>query len=78
MKLCYYRLTWSFPSLFQVEKNWKGKKLTIEDPFCLRRSLTKAVNSPANLDFIVDCIKIAYLYFGTVQTKVRRGKREVD
>lgn len=26
------------------------------------------MNNPHNLDFITDCFKIGYLYFGTVQT----------
>ena len=50
------------------EKLWKGKKLSIEDPFSTKRSLTRSVNSLTILDFINDCFKIAYLYFGTIQT----------
>lgn len=38
------------------------------DPFSTKRSLTRSVNNPHNLDFITDCFKIGYLYFGTVQT----------
>ena len=51
------------------EKQWKGKKLAIEDPYSLKRPLTRSVNSVGVLDFITDCFKIAYLYFGTVQTR---------
>ena len=50
------------------EKQWKGKKLVIEDPFSTKRSLTRSVNSLTILDFISDCFKIGYLYFGTIQT----------
>ena len=52
----------------RLEKQWKGKKLAIEDPFSTKRSLTRSVNSLTILDFINDCFKIAYLYFGTIQT----------
>ena len=52
----------------RLEKQWKGKKLVIEDPFSTKRSLTRSVNSLTILDFINDCFKIAYLYFGTIQT----------
>jgi hypothetical protein len=50
------------------DKQWKGKKLAIEDPFSTKRSLTRSVNSLRVLEFISDCFNIAYLYFGTVQT----------
>ena len=50
------------------EKNWKSKKLSIEDPFQVKRPLTRSVSSLATFDYIMDCLKIAYLYFGTIQT----------
>lgn len=50
------------------EKQWRGKKLAIEDPFSIKRNLARSVNSLAILDFINECFNIAYLYFGTVQT----------
>ena len=50
------------------DRQWKGKKMAIEDPFSTKRSLTRSVNSLRVLDFITDCFRIAYLYFGTVQT----------
>eukprot|EP00095_Tigriopus_kingsejongensis_P012512 maker-scaffold455_size166772-snap-gene-0.33 protein:Tk12512 transcript:maker-scaffold455_size166772-snap-gene-0.33-mRNA-1 annotation:"terminal uridylyltransferase 4" len=49
-------------------KQWKGKKLSIEDPFSIKRNLTRSVNSLQLLDYINDGFKLAYLYFGTVQT----------
>ncbi len=52
------------------DKQWKGKRLAIEDPFSTKRSLTRSVNNTLVLDFISDCFRIAYLYFGTVQTKL--------
>ena len=52
----------------RLEKQWKGKKLVVEDPFSIKRSLTRSVNSLTILDFINDCFKMAYLYFGTIQT----------
>ncbi len=42
----------------------------MEDPFSLKRSLTRSVSGRATLDYITDCFKIAYLYFGTIQTTV--------
>lgn len=50
------------------DKQWKGKRLAIEDPFSTKRSLTRSVNNATVLDFIADCFRIGYLYFGTVQT----------
>ena len=50
------------------ERQWKGKRMAIEDPFSIKRSLTRSVNSSRVLDFIADCFRIAYLYFGTIQT----------
>ena len=50
------------------EKQWRGKKLILEDPFVNKRSLTRGVSSPGILDFVNDCFKIGFLYFGTVQT----------
>ena len=42
--------------------------MAIEDPFSTKRSLARSVSSPQVLDFISNCFRIAYLYFGTVQT----------
>ena len=50
------------------EKQWKGKKLTIEDPFSHKRSLTRFIGNASVFDFISSCFKIAYLYFGCIQT----------
>ncbi len=50
------------------DKQWKGKKLAIEDPFSPKRNLTRSVSGLSTLDYINDCFKIAYLYFGTIQT----------
>ncbi|XP_059090184.1 terminal uridylyltransferase 7-like [Tigriopus californicus] len=50
------------------DKQWRGKKLSIEDPFSIKRNLARSVNSLSILDFISECFNIAYLYFGTVQT----------
>lgn len=52
----------------KTEKQWHGKKLAVEDPFSVKRNLTRSVNSATVLDFIMDCFKIGYLYFGTIQT----------
>jgi len=56
--------------LAKAEKQWKGKKLAIEDPFAIKRTLTRSVSGLASLDFIDDCFKIGYLYFGTIQTSL--------
>ena len=52
----------------RLEKQWKGKKITIEDPFSSKRSLTRLISSVSVFDYISDCFKIAYLYFGCIQT----------
>ena len=47
--------------------NFKGKRLTVEDPYSSRRNLCKDI-SLAGPDFLVTCFKTSYLYFGTIQT----------
>lgn len=52
----------------RADKKWNRSKLAIEDPFSTKRSLSRSVHSLKVLDFISSCFKIAYLYFGTIQT----------
>ena len=55
-------------SSIRTDKHWNRRKMAIEDPFSTKRSLARSVSSPQVLDFISNCFRIAYLYFGTVQT----------
>lgn len=50
------------------EKQWRGKKLAIEDPFAPKRNLARSIHNVTVFDFIQDCFRIGYLYFGTIQT----------
>ena len=56
--------------LTNEEKNWKSKKLAIEDPFSSKRSLCRSIQSLSVYDYITDCLKTGYLYFGTIQTSL--------
>ena len=60
----------SVSSNIRTDKHWNRRKMAIEDPFSTKRSLARSVSSPQVLDFISNCFRIAYLYFGTVQTKM--------
>ena len=43
--------------LTNEEKNWKSKKLAIEDPFSSKRSLCRSIQSLNVYDYITDCLK---------------------
>ena len=94
------------------EKQWKTKKLAVEDPYSFKRNLCRSIqvfacSSPLSLpltascpcskgavqalsvyDYIGDCLKTGYLYFGTIQTCLgpvitrivvkARGEEQVD
>ena len=38
------------------------------DPFSFKRSLTRLISAASVFDYIGNCFKIAYLYFGCIQT----------
>ncbi|XP_023340002.1 terminal uridylyltransferase 7 [Eurytemora carolleeae] len=50
------------------EKDWKSKKLAIEDPYSMKRNLCRSIQHPSVFNYIADCFKTGYLYFGTIQT----------
>ena len=52
------------------EKQWKSKKLAIEDPFSSKRSLCRSIQTLSVYDYITDCLKTGFLYFGTIQTSL--------
>ena len=52
------------------EKQWKSKKLAIEDPFSSKRSLCRSIQSLSVYDYITSCFKTSFLYFGTIQTSL--------
>ena len=52
------------------EKQWKSKKLAIEDPFSCKRSLCRSIQSLSVYDYITSCFKTSFLYFGTIQTSL--------
>ena len=57
--------------LTNEEKQWKSKKLAIEDPFSYKRSLCRSIPTASGVnDYITNCLKTGYLYFGTIQTNL--------
>ena len=54
--------------LTNEEKQWKSKKLAIEDPFSSKRNLCRSIQTLSVYDYITDCLKTGFLYFGTIQT----------
>ena len=43
--------------LSNEEKQWKSKRLAIEDPFSSKRSLCRSIQSLSVYDYITDCLK---------------------
>jgi len=50
------------------EKNWKSRKLAIEDPYSTKRNLCSIIQHPSVFHYITDTLKTGFLYFGTIQT----------
>jgi len=53
----------------EEKTDFKGKRLTIEDPFASKKNLCSSM-SQAALDHLADCFKASYLYFGSLQTSL--------
>ena len=47
--------------------DFRGRRLTIEDPYAAKKNLCANL-SQGELDYLADCFKVSYLYFGTLQT----------
>ena len=43
--------------LSNEEKQWKSKRLAIEDPFSSKRSLCRSIQTLSVYDYITDCLK---------------------
>ena len=56
--------------LTNEEKHWKTKRLAVEDPFSSKRNLCRSIQAGSVYDYIADCLKTGYLYFGTIQTSL--------
>jgi len=56
--------------LTNEEKQWKTKRLAVEDPFSSKRNLCRSIQAGSVYDYIADCLKTGYLYFGTIQTSL--------
>jgi len=56
--------------LTNEEKQWKTKRLSVEDPFSWKRNLCRSIQAGSVYDYISDCLKTGYLYFGTIQTSL--------
>lgn len=48
----------------RAEKKWNAKRLAIEDPFSPKRNAARSVKSFELFEYIWDCIRMSYLYFG--------------
>jgi len=57
-------------ALTREDKQWKTKRLAVEDPFSPKRNLSRSIQATSVYDFISDCLKTGYLYFGTIQTSL--------
>ncbi|XP_013381617.1 terminal uridylyltransferase 4-like, partial [Lingula anatina] len=51
------------------EKKWSSKKLAIEDPFSVKRNVTRSVSHSQIFEYIYDRLRAAYKYFGSPQFK---------
>ncbi|XP_062573267.1 terminal uridylyltransferase 4-like isoform X2 [Saccostrea cucullata] len=51
-------------ALSRVERKWNTKRLAIEDPFSPKRNAARSVKSYELFEYVWDCIRISYLYFG--------------
>jgi len=56
--------------LTNEEKQWRTKRLAVEDPFSSKRNLCRSIQAGSVYDYITDCLKTGYLYFGTIQTSL--------
>jgi len=52
------------------DKQWKTRKLAVEDPYSFKRNLCRSIQALSVYDYISDCLKTGYLYFGTIQTSL--------
>jgi len=50
------------------DKDWKSKRLAVEDPYSIKRNLCRSIQQTPVFNYISDCFKTSYLYFGTMQT----------
>ncbi|XP_056018011.1 terminal uridylyltransferase 7-like isoform X5 [Ostrea edulis] len=48
----------------RAERKWNSKRLAIEDPFSPKRNAARSVKSFELFEYILDCVRISYLYFG--------------
>ena len=46
------------------------KRLAVEDPVSCKRNLFRSIQAGSVYDYIADCLKTSYLYFGTIQTSL--------
>ncbi|KAF4533213.1 hypothetical protein B566_EDAN011851 [Ephemera danica] len=54
----------------RIDKHWTGKKIAIEDPYLPKRNVSRYIVNHASHDFIQDCLKQSYKYFGIPQTEL--------
>ncbi|CAF0731229.1 unnamed protein product [Didymodactylos carnosus] len=53
--------------ILKVEKNWHNRKLLVEDPTDIKRSLCHTMQAKRSLDYFSLCLRSALLYFGRKQ-----------
>ncbi|KAG1670310.1 Terminal uridylyltransferase 7 [Nymphon striatum] len=76
--LRYYSVTFDYQDdvinvkqlepLTQADKNWRSRKIAIEDPYSGKRNVARSVSHNTVFDHITDQFKKSYSYFGVPQT----------
>ncbi|CAF1021216.1 unnamed protein product [Adineta ricciae] len=59
--------------VMKIDKNWHSKKLLVEDPTDIRRSLCQTMQSMRSIDYFRDTLHAALNYFGRKQKKPKKS-----
>ncbi len=58
--------------IMKIDKNWHSRKLLIEDPTDIKRSLCQTMQSIRSIDYFRDTFNAALNYFGRKQKKTKK------
>ncbi|CAF0920940.1 unnamed protein product [Didymodactylos carnosus] len=66
--------------VLKTEKNWHSRKLLVEDPTDVKRSLCQTMQAARSLEYFRSCLRSALLYFGRKQVikKQKSDSSNVD
>ncbi|CAF1111531.1 unnamed protein product [Adineta ricciae] len=56
----------------KIDKNWHSRKLLVEDPTDIKRSLCQTMQAARSLNYFRDTLNTALNYFGRKQKKIRK------